>query len=729
MYHDLHAFVAALEAQGELKRIRTRVSPVLDIAAIADRESKSPAPNPPSKSALAADPRFHSRGGKALLFENVEGSDIPVLINAWGSYRRMEMALGCHDPINSATMYSSSGSTSSSGGHSPGGHSPGGFATLAKKIADLTKPEPPKSFSDLFAKARQFLPLLKIPPKRRKGRGPCQERITLGDDIDLRSLPILRCWPNDGDLVAVGYPANINFSPTIPGVANDSAATPDWNRLHRGRYITLAGIHTIHADDINESRPSSHNIGMYRVQLFGPRTMSMHWHMHHDGARHWRSWKAKGQNMPVAIVLGGESVMPYAATAPLPPGISELLLAGFLNRSGIPMVRGVTVPLWIPANAEIVIEGFVRHDAGFIGWDPRDPNAGPLGPGAVFEGPFGDHTGFYSMPDRYPILEVTAITRRNNAIYPTTIVGLPPQEDYYLGKATERLFLPLLKTIVHDIEDYDLPQFGAFHNCACIRVKKAYPLQGRRVMHSIWGAGQMAWTKTIFVVDDDCNVHDTFQVLTNAGMFCNPARDIELARGPVDILDHSAPQLGAGLKLGFDCTRKSPAEAVQGVAVLTDASGKSTSREILPPETLDTYATSLAQLPNILEARALHETRGYWLVVRINKAAPGDGVRALEAIFALPHTNTSTDVNLPPFVIVLGQDVNIADADNALFHWVANFDASRDLVRHTALSLRLGFDATPKLSGETRQGEPIRPWPPIIEMPAEVIARTANINT
>jgi len=299
--------------------------------------------------------------------------------------------------------------------------------------------------------------------------------------------------------------------------------------------------------------------------------------MHHDGARHWRSWKAKGEPMPVAIALGGESILPYAATAPMPPGISELLLAGFLNRGAIPLVPCKTVPLDAPANAEIIIEGFVSHESGPIGWDPADsqiqnhkskiqnqsPNS-PLGPGALFEGPFGDHTGFYSLPDRYPLLTVTAITHRKDPIYPTTIVGLPPQEDYYLGKATERIFLPLLRTIVPDILDYDLPMFGAFHNCAFIKIKKEYPLHARRVMHAIWGAGQMSWTKFIIVVDEDVDVHDQDQVLFHMCANADPGRDTEIVNGPLDILDHAAPRLGAGHKMGIDATRKIPGEEVNG---------------------------------------------------------------------------------------------------------------------------------------------------------------------
>ena len=268
------------------------------------------------------------------------------------------------------------------------------------------------------------------------------------------------------------------------------------------------------------------------------------------------------------MVLGGESVLPYAATAPLPPGISELIFAGFINQSSIKLVKCKTVDLHVPASAEIVIEGFVSTTAGGVGYDPRDPKSKPLDHDhEVFEGPFGDHTGFYSLPDRYPVFTVTAITHRTKPIYPTTVVGYPPQEDYYLGKATERIFLPLLQTLVPDILDYDLPMFGCFHNCAFIKIKKEYPLQARRVMHAIWGAGQMAWTKTIVVVDHDVDVHDHEAVLFHLLANFDPGRDIEVVNGPLDILDHAAPRLGAGSKAGVDATRKWPGEEVHGHAV------------------------------------------------------------------------------------------------------------------------------------------------------------------
>lgn len=694
MHTSLRDFVSALDRAGELKRITGRVSPVLEIAALADLASKAPAPHAGSTSTRTTDPRFHDRGGPALLFENVEGSDTPVLINALGSYRRVEMALRCDGP-------------GSLHGH--------GLESLAARIGSLVKPEPPRSLSDALDKARQFAPLLKVSPRRSRRPGTCQDVVRTGGEVDLTTLPIIRCWPLDGDLAAVGYPAHINDN--IPGLGSG----PDWNHQFRGRYITLGGIHTIHASDIDEPKPSSHNIGMYRVQLLGKRTLAMHWHMHHDGANHWRSWKKLGKPMPVAIALGGEALLPYAATAPLPSGISELLLAGFLNGRGIPLSRALTVPLWVPANAEIIIEGYVRHDCGLVDFDPR--NGEPLGPGAAFEGPFGDHTGFYSMPDRYPLLEVTAITHRRDPIYPTTVVGLPIQEDYFLGKATERIFLPLLKTLVPDIIDYDLPLFGAFHNCAVIQIKKHYPLHARRVMHAIWGAGQMSWTKSIFVVDESVNPHDTLAVLRACSLHCRPDRDIELVNGPLDILDHAAPRLGAGTKIGFDCTAKVRGEDIRGIPLIDSPPAAPTSLE------RDRFIAAAHCVPGVLDS-SWPEPCASWLFVKADKThadhhKPGFGRRVLEALLAI-------DLVGPRFVVVLGRDVDIHDVDKALFHWVANADAGRDMMRQSNAATagtggRIGFDATPKHAGDEANGESVRAWPPVLTMDQNVLDRIAPI--
>ncbi len=702
MYETLRDFVSALDKAGELCRVSAPVSPILEIAAIADRVSKSLAPSLPSGPIRRTDPSHHNFGGKALLFENVAGSDIPVLINGWGSYRRVEMALGCND----------------AGPGVQAGHTPGGLESLADRLAKLIKPEPPPTLIAKLQKLPELLELANMPPKRVR-HGICQQVVLTGDQVDLTRLPIIKCWPLDGDLASVGYPPDINRG--IPGVRDDA----DWLAKYQGRYITLGTIHTIHADDLGNPAPPSHNIGMYRVQLFGPRHMAMHWHMHHDGARHWRSWKAKGERMPVAIALGGESVLPYAATAPMPPGISELLLAGFLNRGGIPMVPCKTVPLQVPAHSEIVIEGYVSNESGHPGFDPRlstqsSALSTTLGPGAVFEGPFGDHTGFYSLPDRYPLLEVTAITHRRDPIYPTTIVGFPPQEDYYLGKATERLFLPLLKTIIPDIIDYDLPLFGAFHNCAFIKIRKEYPLQARRIMHAVWGAGQMSWTKTVVVVDHDVDVHDAPAVLTAVGEHCLPARDSELVRGPLDILDHAAPFLGAGGKLGLDATRKSldseTHRALDPLAAQLCAAGPINA--VIGP-TARAAETRIRQIPGVLDAKIPGELGGWWLLVRISKASPGDGGRMIKALGGL-----TDEAALPRFTVILGPEAHLANLDDAFFHWLANSAPDRD--RHMSLcGRRVAFDATPKMPGDDHNGQPVRDWPPIIRMTDDVQDRIA----
>ncbi len=693
MHATLSHFVAALETAGELRRVKARVSAVEEVAALADRVSKTPAPSLPSMSARYTDPRFHALGGPALLFENVEGSDFPLLINSLGSYRRIEMALGCAE----------------------GGRVSGGLEGLAAKIGALVKPEFPRSLGDMVRKGCELLPLLTISPKRRGGRGACQEVLKTGDQVDLTRLPIIRCWPLDGDFEAVGYPAGVNDQ--VQGLERGE----EWNRNFRGRYITLGGIHTVHAQDAHEERPASHNIGMYRVQLLGRRTMAMHWHMHHDGARHWRSWKALGKPMPVAIALGGESVLPYAATAPLPPGISELLLAGFLNGRGIEMVRGVTVPLWVPANAEIVIEGFVSQESGGVGWEP---GMEPLGPGAVFEGPFGDHTGFYSLPDRYPLLTVTAITHRRHAVYPTTVVGLPPQEDYFMGKATERIFLPLLKTIVPDIEDYDLPMFGAFHNCAAVRVKKAYPMHARRLMHSVWGAGQMAWTKCVIVVDEDVAVHDAHAVLRAIGERCVPGRDIEVVHGPLDILDHAAPFLGAGAKMGLDATRKwAGAETHRSLSPLAaELCAAGEVRMVLDAEAT-AVATRIRAVSGVADAAVPAELGGWWMLVWACDGADGGAI--IRDIGA-----AANDVMVPRWTVVVaqtgseepqGRGVGFESTDSALFHWLANICPERDM-HLSKCGRRVAFDATPKLEGVGRLGLPVRRFPPVLRVREDVRA-------
>lgn len=478
-------FIEQLEREREVARVKAKVSPILEISEIADRMSKSACPhraNEKDKSPAAG------QGGKALVFENVEGSEIPVAINVFGSYWRVNKALGTE-----------------------------GLEALAGRVGKLVKPEMPTSLVEKIRKLPELIKLSSFPPKIVRS-GICQEVVLEGEKADLTQLPIIQCWPLDGNLDS--------------GQVFDPAAVKNVGERGTGRYITLGGVYTKNPND------GSRNIGMYRVQLFGPRKCAMHWHIHHDGARHFRMWKNRGEKMPLAIALGGQSVLTYAATAPLPPGMDELLFAGMLNDGGIPIVKCKTIDMEVPANAEIVIEGYV---------DPKEE---------LMEGPFGDHTGFYSLAHWYPAFHVTAITHRKNPIYPTTIVGRPPMEDYYLGKATERIFLPLLKMIIPDIIDYALPISGVFHNCAYVKIKKEYPFQARRVMHAIWGAGQMALTKFIVVVDEHVDVHNEQDVLFHLFSNCDPARDMEVAYGPIDILDHASPELGAGSKVGFDATAK-----------------------------------------------------------------------------------------------------------------------------------------------------------------------------
>lgn len=481
--------VNELDQAGELTRVKARVSPILEIAEITDRISKTPAPH--GHNELDRNPGG-KLGGKALLFENVEGSDIPVAINTFGSYWRVNKALGTDN-----------------------------LESLAARVQLLVKPEIPATLIEKMKKLPGLIKMGSFPPRTVR-TGICQEVIHEGDRADLTRLPIIQCWPLDGNLDS--------------GQVFDKDAAARVSQRGTGRYITLGGIYT--RNPVTGDR----NIGMYRVQVFGPRKAAMHWHMHHDGARHFRMYQARGEKMPLAIALGGESILPYAATAPLPPGIEEPLFAGFLNGRGIELVKCRTHDIEVPANAEIIIEGFV------------DPNE------KLMEGPFGDHTGFYSLADFYPAFHVTAITHRKNPIYPTTIVGKPPMEDYFLGKATERVFLPLLKMIIPDIVDYSLPMAGVFHNCAYIKIRKEYPYQARRVMHAIWGAGQMSFTKYIIVVDEHVNVHDEQDVLFHLFSNCDPKRDTEIVQGPVDILDHASPELGGGGKMGFDATVKLPAE-------------------------------------------------------------------------------------------------------------------------------------------------------------------------
>jgi len=325
---------------------------------------------------------------------------------------------------------------------------------------------------------------------------PCQEQVWEGDDVDLNRLPVLQTWPQDA-----------------------------------GRFITLPLVCTL---DENGQQ----NIGMYRMQVYDRNTTGMHIHIHHDGARNLREAGKQARRIPVSVALGGDPAVTYAATAPLPPMISELLFAGFLRRKGVPVVRCRTNDLVVPANAEIVLEGYVDLD------DVR------------IEGPFGDHTGYYSLADHYPTFHVTCMTARNDPIYPATVVGKPPQEDCYMGKATERIFLPLLRTQLPEVVDMNLPIFGVFHNFAILSIRKQYPWHAKKVMNAVWGMGQMMFTKFVIIVDEDVDVHNLNDVMWRVGNNVDPKRDMTFSDGPLDVLDHASPIARIGTKIGIDATKK-----------------------------------------------------------------------------------------------------------------------------------------------------------------------------
>ena len=453
-YKDLQHFIQILEEQGELVRIKEPVSPELEISEITDRVCKL--------------------YGPALLFENVKGHDMPVLMNAFGSFKRMSLALEV-DSLDA----------------------------LGDEILNFIEAEAPNT----------LIKKLKIIPKLKRlasafpkmvNSGPCQDIVLQGDELDLTKLPVLKCWPDDG-----------------------------------GPFITLPLVFTKHPET------GIRNVGMYRMQVFDKNTTGMHWHTHKGGAHHYRIAEELGQKLEVAVAIGPDPAMTYAATAPLPDDLDETLFAGFLRQAPVELVKCKTVNLEVPANSQIVLEGYVK---------PHERR---------IEGPFGDHTGYYSLADEYPVFHVTCMTMRKDAIYPSTIVGQPPQEDCYMAKATERLFLPLIKKTIPEIVDMNLPLEGVFHNLAFVSIDKRYPGHARKVVNGLWGLGQMMFCKIICIFDKDVDVQDLSQVLWRLGNNIDPERDIFFTHGPVDALDHAAPLPHYGSKMGIDCTRKWPEEGFE----------------------------------------------------------------------------------------------------------------------------------------------------------------------
>jgi 4-hydroxy-3-polyprenylbenzoate decarboxylase len=438
---DLRSWIDLLEREGELIEVEAEVDPYLEITEITDRVVK--------------------RGGPALLFRNVKGSERPLLINQFGTERRMCLAFG--EPSLDA---------------------------VARKLEEVVEMQPPQGLVEKVKGLGKLKRLADSLPKT-VSRGVCQELVL---EPDLDDLPIQHCWPGD--------PAP---------------------------FITLPAVIT------RDPRTGVRNVGMYRMQKIDARSTYMHWQVHKDGRADWLA--AEG-SIPVAVALGLDPVTAYSASAPLPKHIDEFMLAGFLRGEAVELVRCKTVDLEVPANAEIVLEG--RIEAGDMG----------------SEGPFGDHTGYYSPPEPFPVFRLTAMTMRRNAIYPSIVVGIPPAEDAWLGKATERIFLPAIRMTVPEIVDYDLPIAGAFHNCVIVSIRKAFPGHAKKVMHAIWGLGMLSLSKSVVVVDEFVDVHDYEQVFFHVCANVDPKRDVLLSEGPLDQLDHAAMLACYGGKLGLDATHK-----------------------------------------------------------------------------------------------------------------------------------------------------------------------------
>lgn len=389
---------------------------------------------------------------------------------------------------------------------------------LGVKRLDDIKNEIENLFTNLTSPKNSFIDKLKLlpqlgeiaswMPKIKKGKGACQEVVLQNPDIT--KFPVLTCWPEDG-----------------------------------GPFLTLPVIQT------KDPHTGIRNVGLYRMQVFGPHLTAMHWHRHKVSARHFNEYKKLNQRMPVVVSLGGDPVYSYAATAPLPDGVDEFMLAGFIRKKKVEMVKCLTQPMEVPADADIIIEGYIDPSEEFI-----------------LEGPFGDHTGYYSLADYYPRFHITCITHRKDAIYPATIVGIPPQEDAWIGKATERIFLaPIKMTAVPEIVDMVLPVEGVFHNLVIVKIKKDYPGQALKVMHTLWGAGQMMFTKMMIVVDGEVNIHDNYEVAKHISENVNPSTDFVFTQGPTDVLDHSCSVMSFGGKMGVDATVKLPEEMNQQLAV------------------------------------------------------------------------------------------------------------------------------------------------------------------
>jgi 4-hydroxy-3-polyprenylbenzoate decarboxylase len=555
-YKNQQQFIDALEKAGELIRIKAFVDPKLEIAEITDRISKS------------------GNGGKALLFENT-GYDFPVLMNAYGSEKRMCMALGVNH-----------------------------LDDVAKKIENLFKllSAPKEGILDklkLLPKLGQFASWM---PKVKRGRGECQEVVMTNPDIT--KLPVITCWPKDG-----------------------------------GPFVTLPIIHT------KDPNTNSRNVGMYRMQVFGPTLTGMHWHKHKVSAKHFSEYKKLNKRMPVAVALGGDPVYAYSATAPLPENVDEYMLAGFLRKKKVELVKCISQPnVEVPADSDFIIEGYV---------DPHDE--------LIWEGPFGDHTGYYSLPDFYPRFHITAITHKKNAVYPATIVGIPPQEDAWLGKATERIFLaPIKMTMVPEIMDMDMPVEGVFHNLVITKIKKDYAGQGQKVMNAMWGAGQMMFNKILVLADEGVKIQDYEALAKYVFKNLNPATDIYFSTGPMDVLDHSCSKLGFGGKMCIDGTTKFDEEKEESYE--PGVTGFGLSEALIKQKFAEVHAVNVSLLKKEIPC----------LIISVQKNRPGHIKELHEQICTLQELK---EVKM---ILYVEHTVDANDLTTALWRFCNNLDPKRD---------------------------------------------------
>ncbi|HEX5023847.1 MAG TPA: menaquinone biosynthesis decarboxylase [Agriterribacter sp.] len=597
-YKNQQEFIDALEKSGELLRVSTYVNPHLEMAEITDRISKS------------------GNGGKAILFENT-GYDFPVLMNAYGSEKRMCMALGVSQ-----------------------------LNDVAKEIESLFKllTKPKESILDklnLLPKLGQFASWM---PKVKNGRGVCQEVVM--QEPNLGKLPVITCWPKDG-----------------------------------GPFVTLPVIHT---KDINTG---IRNVGMYRMQVFGPTLTGMHWHKHKVSAKHYNGYKQLGRRMPVAVSLGGDPVYAYSATAPLPENVDEYMLAGFLRKKKVELVKCLTQPeLEVPADADFIIEGYVEPDEE-----------------QIWEGPFGDHTGYYSLPDWYPRFHVTCITHKRNPVYPATIVGIPPQEDAWLGKATERIFLaPIKMTMVPEIMDMEMPVEGVFHNLVIAKIKKDFAGQGQKVMYAMWGAGQMMFNKILVIADEHANIQDYKSLAQQVFRNLDVSTDVFFATGPMDVLDHSCSKMGFGGKMCIDGTQKMEEESNEQYQLQP-------THEKLVREELISAFPEISQINTSLPDLDIP-----CLIIAVKKNKKGH-IRDLHQRIC----TTITGIETVKMILYVEYNVNPGKLAAALWRFCNNLDPKRDHILFEQPSVTqpgkvfccLGLDGTRK----TKEWDDFqRDWPNII---------------